>query len=411
MEWQDIEQQLRWMPLGRKGDLKAPAEGYKTNDPSNWMRRGEVTGELAGLNFGKQVGQDAPPFDLVGIDLDFKPELAPDEATLQDAKTRLNACLQGLPGLVEVSQSGKGRHIFGVPDAQLRGWVGKTARKTVPLAAGVTEYRGLPNKKACAAVEVFGGGNAQIAVTDRWGKGRGPQAGESLPEITLVALAGVLGDLMPKPMQKRVGGGPGARVGRVGVAGKVGDDGAWRPHGQVVDQDVCDELAEVAQALQLPGDYETWWRLGAAAHAGGMTESEFDAWSARSPNYTAGAVATLWRSLDKGPESGQTPIGVGTLLHWAKDCGWRPSYEVRRYQQLRVKIPGIPPPPPVATPLAPIPQRVARPPARAVAPEPPAVVAPPPEPPPVVTVAPEPYDGGGWCDRCEEWRDVYCECE
>ena len=173
------------MPIGRASDAKAPASGYTIDAPQGWLPRREVTTALAGLNFGPRDG-------LVGIDLDFKPDLAPDENALTKAKNALGDIARALPGIAEVSWSGKGLHIFawGAPD--LLEWIGTKSLQRIVIAPGVPRPDGKAGKRL-AAVEVFGGGNAQIAVSERWVRGRAPTA-EPLPVLDLAALRDAVGE-------------------------------------------------------------------------------------------------------------------------------------------------------------------------------------------------------------------------
>lgn len=98
---------------------------------------------------------------------------------------------------VERSQSGLGKHIFLAPTAELaRELQSGPARK-----AYVLEWRGEgKNAKPLAAIELFGGGNAYIAVTERWE--REPRG--ALPVIDGAGLWGLLEALpaLPRPGQK-----------------------------------------------------------------------------------------------------------------------------------------------------------------------------------------------------------------
>ena len=159
--WRQIEQQRRWMPVGRPDDPKAPAPGWQSDRPHNWMRFSDVRTALAGLNFGWADG-------LIGVDLDFKPGLAGSEQDLERAKRLLGHIRAGLSdaGLpVELSYSGKGLHYFGWADDDLMQAfrdreLTRFKHTLVPAPP--------PEGKDVAGLEVYGGGNSYLSVTGRW---------------------------------------------------------------------------------------------------------------------------------------------------------------------------------------------------------------------------------------------------
>ncbi len=84
----------------------------------------------------------------------------------------------------------------------------------------------------------------------------------------------------------------------------------------------CDlSESELRDALSMisADDYDTWLRVGMALHS----QDRFDAWeewSARSPKFKAGECAKKWASF------GGTGITVATVIHLAKESGWRPAW-------------------------------------------------------------------------------------
>jgi hypothetical protein len=69
------------------------------------------------------------------------------------------------------------------------------------------------------------------------------------------------------------------------------------------------------------GERETWVRMGMAVKAelGDAGFDLWDAWSQSADNYDARAARDTWRSIKDGP------VGIGTLVHLAKENGWQPD--------------------------------------------------------------------------------------
>lgn len=84
----------------------------------------------------------------------------------------------------------------------------------------------------------------------------------------------------------------------------------------------CDELERARSALWAldPGiDHDAWVRIGMAAKAAGLDESDFIAWSQEAPNFGSERdCRTVWRSI-----STDGGIKAGTLFWLAREAGWR----------------------------------------------------------------------------------------
>ena len=90
------------------------------------------------------------------------------------------------------------------------------------------------------------------------------------------------------------------------------------------------DLAGLAEAIPNDEDWIGWNRLGMAFHAAADGADEgfaaFDKWSRKSPKYDPRAVAERWRNYRRSPP---TQIGVGTLVHLAREHGWTPRLRSR----------------------------------------------------------------------------------
>lgn len=65
--------------------------------------------------------------------------------------------------------------------------------------------------------------------------------------------------------------------------------------------------------------YDDWLRVGMALKSvSDSLLSDWDSWSRQSSKYAEGACAAKWRTFNGHG------VGLGTLLHWAKEDGWRP---------------------------------------------------------------------------------------
>lgn len=90
-------------------------------------------------------------------------------------------------------------------------------------------------------------------------------------------------------------------------------------------QDVTPELVAEALSFVNADDRETWICMGMAVHdaLGDAGWPVWDEWSQTSPAYKAGAARSAWRGFRSGGG-----ITIGSLLHAAKDCGWKPREAV-----------------------------------------------------------------------------------
>jgi Primase C terminal 2 (PriCT-2)/Bifunctional DNA primase/polymerase, N-terminal len=86
------------------------------------------------------------------------------------------------------------------------------------------------------------------------------------------------------------------------------------------------DLDELAAAIPNAFDWEAWNRIGLAffAASGGSEAgfAAFDDLSARSPKYCPRETAARWANYRRSPPS---HIGKGTLIHLARQAGWRPG--------------------------------------------------------------------------------------
>ena len=83
-------------------------------------------------------------------------------------------------------------------------------------------------------------------------------------------------------------------------------------------------LAEVVAAIPNNFDWNEWNRVGLAIYAASDGGEEgfiaFDDLSARSPKYDPHAVRERWGNYRRSPPR---RIGIGTLVHLARENGWR----------------------------------------------------------------------------------------
>ena len=257
--WAQVCESPRWMPIGTARDPKAPAVGYRSNSPAGdvdnniqpWLAYGEVYTALAGLNFGPADG-------LIGLDLDAKPELAQSPDDVAAGRRLCGVIANGLPACpAELSHSGRGVHLFGWADFALIEWLAGVARRPITLVPG-------RERKAAYALEVFGGGNAYIAVTGRWIAGRSPNA-EPLPQIRLAELQGLCGELWPASDQPRLPAPPPA-------------------------SDEPNRLLGYLLQIPVPADYDDWLKLASAAVNAGIAAAQVEAWSAGGRSYKPGEI-------------------------------------------------------------------------------------------------------------------------
>ena len=102
-----------------------------------------------------------------------------------------------------------------------------------------------------------------------------------------------------------------------------------RPYSQLSHRDR--NLAQIVHAIRNDCDWVTWNRVGMAIYAasGGSEDGfiVFDDFSAKSNKYEAHAVEERWRNYRR---SRPTQIGMGSLVHLARQSGWTPRDPVRR---------------------------------------------------------------------------------
>jgi hypothetical protein len=83
------------------------------------------------------------------------------------------------------------------------------------------------------------------------------------------------------------------------------------------------DLAEVVAAIPNNHDWHGWNRIGMAIFAASNGSDQggiiFDAWSAKSPKYNPYETIARWRHWHRSPPA---RIGIGTLIHEAKQAGW-----------------------------------------------------------------------------------------
>jgi hypothetical protein len=97
-----------------------------------------------------------------------------------------------------------------------------------------------------------------------------------------------------------------------------------RPRHQLSKQDF--DLAEIVAAIPNNFDWTAWNKVGLAIYAasGGSGHGfvVFDDFSARSPKYQPHDVRGRWNNYRRSPPA---RIGMGTLVHLARQAGWRPD--------------------------------------------------------------------------------------
>jgi hypothetical protein len=85
------------------------------------------------------------------------------------------------------------------------------------------------------------------------------------------------------------------------------------------------DLAEVVSAIPNDCDWNGWNRVGMAIFNASSGSEEgfviFDDWSAKSIKYQSHAVEERWRNYRRSPPN---RIGLGSLVHLARQCGWAP---------------------------------------------------------------------------------------
>jgi hypothetical protein len=95
-----------------------------------------------------------------------------------------------------------------------------------------------------------------------------------------------------------------------------------RPRSEMSREEI--DLAELVARIPNSFDWHAWNRIGMAIYAasGGSEDGFicFDDLSARSSKYNSYAVRERWRNYGRSPPS---RIGLGTLVHLAREAGWR----------------------------------------------------------------------------------------
>jgi Primase C terminal 2 (PriCT-2)/Bifunctional DNA primase/polymerase, N-terminal len=88
------------------------------------------------------------------------------------------------------------------------------------------------------------------------------------------------------------------------------------------------DLAALVAAIPNNCGWEDWNRIGLAIYAAAKDRGDgqviFDDFSSRSPKYQAQAVEERWRNYGRSPPN---RIGLGSLVHMARQAGWRPPRE------------------------------------------------------------------------------------
>ena len=86
------------------------------------------------------------------------------------------------------------------------------------------------------------------------------------------------------------------------------------------------DLVDIVAAIPNHADWEEWNKIGMAIWAASSGSNDgfvlFDAFSARSPKYQPQAVVERWRNYTRGRPG---RIGMGTLVHLARQAGWSRS--------------------------------------------------------------------------------------
>jgi hypothetical protein len=97
-----------------------------------------------------------------------------------------------------------------------------------------------------------------------------------------------------------------------------------KPRELLSDREIA--LRELGHAIPNDADWHEWNRVGMAFFAASDGSNEgfvaFDTWSAKSPKYDPHAVEERWRNYCR---SSPSRIGIGTLIHLARQAGWKPA--------------------------------------------------------------------------------------
>ena len=102
-----------------------------------------------------------------------------------------------------------------------------------------------------------------------------------------------------------------------------------RPRAQLCRRNL--DLAEIVQAIANDCDWAAWNTIGMAILAASSGSEDglivFDDFSAKSAKYQPHAVEERWRNYRRSPPS---RIGMGSLVHLARQSGWAPRDPARR---------------------------------------------------------------------------------
>jgi hypothetical protein len=86
------------------------------------------------------------------------------------------------------------------------------------------------------------------------------------------------------------------------------------------------DLAELVDTIPNDCDWNNWNRIGMAIFAAAKDKGDgfviFDNFSAKSASYNPHDVEERWRNYERSPP---TRIGMGTLVHLARQAGWSPK--------------------------------------------------------------------------------------
>lgn len=95
------------------------------------------------------------------------------------------------------------------------------------------------------------------------------------------------------------------------------------PRDELMMRDDWDQALELIDAID-PGDldYSDWLKVGMILHEVGHSWFVWDAWSKRDPGrFREGECEAKWG----GFRGSASPVGLGTLMHIAREHGWRPA--------------------------------------------------------------------------------------
>lgn len=291
--WGDVLRDKRHMPMGRAAykqpdgrvvpaDPKAPARGFRNNDRRCWLAYADCA-KPAAVNFG------VAEMDLAGIDLDLKPERMPDAATEERCRAVLNGLVKRFRLCPrERSQGGQGVHIFGAPDLALAEYLTTLGKATLDIVLALS-----PAGRPAAQVEIFGGGNASITLTENWLKSFDADA--PLPVIALSELQDALSEYWPRAVVVR--------------------SAPPTPRAERERPSDYERALAISKVAPVPADYHDWSDVASAFSNAGMSDDEIDDWSSRGANYKSGEIH---RKRGRWKRQG---FSMGWLVRWAQANG------------------------------------------------------------------------------------------